>query len=808
MPKDNIELLRTEAIRLLQVEISLLQRMKESEGVIVVDQSGGHQTFSPDSVDKDLAMLRGEASKLEHLDMVLAVVGTMKAGKSTTINAIVGSEVLPNRNRPMTALPTRIRHTPGQKEPLLHMENNGPLNDLLKKLNQALATPEGQDIQEEYKHEPDMAELLQFIQEHGQFSQTHNGPQAIFDFLKGLNDLVRLASALEIEFPFSSYTHIDDIPVIKVEFSHLAHLPTSIGNLTLLDTPGPNEAGQVHLRHMLREQLKNASAVLAVLDFTQLKSDADQQVRDELKRIADVAQNRMFALVNKFDEKNRNSDSAEQTRTLVAESLLQGRIDSTKVFPVSSKLGDLANRAQRELARHGRLPEPGHESTAWVEDFGNAALGAFWEDDIKDPQRVQKAANRLWEKSLFSAPLDNVIHKAHEQAAVLAISSAAAKLADIGNKLNNFLNARETALGKTNDELKAQIDSLNGDIVRIQSLEEEARESASKALEDIKKTMSAAIKETKSRIGHELDKNFNDAKEIEKQQVVQRAANEQLHGSLFGVLGAFWGSPSAKKPLRKKSRFGYEFDPQNTVIKLDSPREAEEIIKGIDKGVQDIFSEQEQRLTEASGRFIEDFQKKFDEDISKKANEVIGELNKRLKGEGFAIHLKVPHMPHLSMRGDNMNSLHNLIEDKRRWETRKRHKKGVWGTVCSWFNTDDWGTEEYQARVGSIEIDTVKIRKAIAEKVDRIFKDLDSTVQETIKKSLEEQVGDFFDEIKQTVNALRADLNQSILDKQKSQESQKTLATLLRKLKRQAPAIQQDSEALHQDVQTLLGEAA
>ncbi|HBV0140261.1 TPA: antirestriction protein [Escherichia coli] len=29
--------------------------------------------------------------------MVLAVVGTMKAGKSTTINAIVGQEILPNR---------------------------------------------------------------------------------------------------------------------------------------------------------------------------------------------------------------------------------------------------------------------------------------------------------------------------------------------------------------------------------------------------------------------------------------------------------------------------------------------------------------------------------------------------------------------------------------------------------------------------------------------------------------------------------------------------------------------------------------
>lgn len=62
-------------------------------------------------------MLQNELCKVTRLEMVLAIVGTMKAGKSTTINAIVGTEVLPNRNRPMTALPTLIRHTCGKKIP-------------------------------------------------------------------------------------------------------------------------------------------------------------------------------------------------------------------------------------------------------------------------------------------------------------------------------------------------------------------------------------------------------------------------------------------------------------------------------------------------------------------------------------------------------------------------------------------------------------------------------------------------------------------------------------------------------------------
>lgn len=71
-------------------------------------------------------MLQAELRKTTQQEMVVAIVGTMKARKSTTINAIVGKEVLPNRNRPMTALPTLIRHTPGQKEPVLHFTHAGP----------------------------------------------------------------------------------------------------------------------------------------------------------------------------------------------------------------------------------------------------------------------------------------------------------------------------------------------------------------------------------------------------------------------------------------------------------------------------------------------------------------------------------------------------------------------------------------------------------------------------------------------------------------------------------------------------------
>ena len=315
MHEQNIETIRSEAQRLIEMEVKLLQKMLDEPGVLAAGQKGQIQTFDRDSTLKHIEVLQGERTKLTDLEMVLAVVGTMKAGKSTSINAIVGTEVLPNRNRPMTALPTLIRHTPGQTEPLLKFDNNEPIQRLMNTLRNELIKPKNREALDGLKSDPDMQGLITLIECNGQYKQIYRGADAIFKFLKGLNDLVRLSRDLGVEFPFSDYDEIHEMPVIEVEFVHLRETSKTQGRLTLLDTPGPNESGQPHLRKMLREQLGKASAVLAILDFTQLKSDADAEVRKELQEIAEVSKGRLYTLVNKFDQKDRHGDSKSVPRT-------------------------------------------------------------------------------------------------------------------------------------------------------------------------------------------------------------------------------------------------------------------------------------------------------------------------------------------------------------------------------------------------------------------------------------------------------------------------------------------------------------
>ena len=157
---------------------------------------------------------------------------------------------------------------------------------------------------------------------------------------------MRVAKELLILPPYEEYEAIDSLPRIEVEFFHLKNNDDSDhGRLSILDTPGPNEFGQSDaLKKVFRKQLAQASAVLLVIDYTQLNSEADGTVREEIASIQESLGERLFALVNKFNNASKNTMDTEATKKYVSEHLLEN-IPSERVFPVSSWQAYLANRA-------------------------------------------------------------------------------------------------------------------------------------------------------------------------------------------------------------------------------------------------------------------------------------------------------------------------------------------------------------------------------------------------------------------------------------------------------------------------------
>ncbi|EKB2920232.1 dynamin family protein [Escherichia coli] len=470
MHEKNIALLCDEADRLLQLNINLLRQMVDEPDVLSDSKNENGLLFDKRKALKRIEELEGEQIKTARREMVLAVVGTMKAGKSTTINAIVGQEILPNRNRPMTSVPTLIRHVPGKTEPVLHLEHIQPVRNLLITLQEKLAPPAGQQVAQTLLQTGDTRELLDILTDDGWLKNEYHGEEEIFTGLASLNDLVRLAAAMGSEFPFDEYAEVQKLPVIDVEFSHLVGMDACQGTLTLLDTPGPNEAGQPQMEVMMRDQLQKASAVLAVMDYTQMNSKADEDVRKELNAIADVSVGRLFVLVNKFDEKDRNGDGADAVRQKVPAMLNSDVLPASRVYPGSSRQAYLANRALHELRKNGTLPV----DEAWVDDFVREAFGRMKKDYVcKDSELATEGATDLWEGSLIDQLITEVIQSSHSRAAALAVDSAAAKLMQNAENVSEYLSLRHQGLQQSIQSLQAHITSLLADIREIADCQEQ-----------------------------------------------------------------------------------------------------------------------------------------------------------------------------------------------------------------------------------------------------------------------------------------------------------------------------------------------
>ena len=824
MHEDNIANLREEALRLIQLELASLEKMKQAPGLLSAS-ADSQQTFDQVSADAAIKVLQGEAAKLEKLNMVLAVVGTMKAGKSTTINAIVGTEVLPNRNTPMTAIPTLIRHVPGQKDPVLHLTHREPLDALCHQLQLQLdASATVQRIKD--SGDADLYELALNVREGRVLPEVSEGAAAIFQTLKGINDLVRLSgpALLNIDFPFDEYSSVANLPVICVEFAHLEENTGGTGTLTLLDTPGPNEAGQDRLRPMLKEQLSKASAVLAVMDYTQLKSEADAQVRADLLEIAEVARGRLYALVNKFDQSDRNGMKADAVKQFVQElmSSTQGPVlQAEQIFPVSSRYAYLANRARHEVERHGSLPLPAHGT--WVEDFGELALGRRWESKIEDVQDVREAAAELWKDSLFDAPLSGVIQMAHANAAVLAVDAASAKLLDYATKMSNQCNAREMALLMDAKNLRELVQGLQDDIESIGKCEQAAKDSQEEQVKNFTAALDSHFdnltKEVKAQLKDyfQLGKHDEKARNIKRRQdEIKRRQDEKDQDNLRAKRDPIY---RLRRALQRE--FGHggaeqmcpadplsDFDPSNPVIKFETDQKAAQaLLTKIEASVGSIFGKAGKGIEASLDAGLQEFEASFQEDVVEKARDVLDAVLRRLEKDGLgALQLELPQQRGMALHLSGQQMLAEALETRTVNRTRLVHQSGFWGGLKRTFDFfgNEWGQDRRSYQEEHYDVDLSKIREKVLASADASFKGLHEAVASQVKVPLARAVDQFFEAFRGHVEVVRGDLLRGLSDKSEEDSQQRLILNGLRDLQKDLPGQRQDAEKLKAEISGVL----
>ncbi|HFM1984612.1 TPA: dynamin family protein [Escherichia coli] len=794
MHEKNIALLCDEADRLLQLNINLLRQMVEEPDVLSDSKNENRLLFDKQKALKRIEELEGEQIKTARREMVLAVVGTMKAGKSTTINAIVGQEILPNRNRPMTSVPTLIRHVPGKTEPVLHLEHIQPVRNLLITLQEKLATPAGQQVAQTLQQTGDTRELLDILTDDGWLKNEYHGEEEIFTGLASLNDLVRLAAAMGTEFPFDEYAEVQKLPVIDVEFSHLVGMDACQGTLTLLDTPGPNEAGQPQMEVMMRDQLQKASAVLAVMDYTQMNSKADEDVRKELNAIADVSAGRLFVLVNKFDEKDRNGDGADAVRQKVPAMLNSDVLPASRVYPGSSRQAYLANRALHELRKNGTLPV----DEAWVDDFVREAFGRMKKDYVcKDSELATEGATDLWECSLIDQLITEVILSSHSRAAALAVDSAAAKLMQNAENISEYLSLRHQGLMQSIQSLQAHITSLLEDIREIAGCQEQVTADVRMAMEEIDARTRELLTGVCTSLEEELNDYFRSGKRKEQQMLEEENSAQPRERNAFAFFHDIFGTGNQHDRMR-------DFDPDSPEIKFSDRREALELMTQIESTVTSLHREAEAQFRPELEKIVSGIETGFRGTALYATENIAGRINTRLEDEGFTVKISFPAVSQLQTRLAVKTNLSALIEERTETVTRRRRQSGLWGKICGAFGTSDWGWETYKEDVSRSVININTVRKEVMSLTRAYFGELQASIEQDINQPVRQEIDAFFCAFREKVEQLRNTLIQSAEDHKRDQQAQERLTRRLQALNERVPELITDSKALREELETML----
>lgn len=462
--KPNVQELQKDVIDLLR-QISAL--MNRASRALSAEETGGKYA----EFQKQVAE---EASKVENLELTMAIVAPMKAGKSTIINAIIGQDLLPSRNAAMTTLPTQIVFNAELTKPALTLSEEILLvfSKTLEALRQKIQTSEPDWIQEKIAQYPHLVDLLQKIQapEELPISAQTSGFEEIKNTLTDLNDIIRLCSLLEPSK--DSLSQLVNLPRIETPFWRSPGIaqPEKIGNLVIVDTPGPNEAGEhLKLTAVVAEQLRQSSIVLIVLDFTQLKTKAAEEVKQDVQKVIELrGKENLYVLINKIDQRIDNDMTPEQVRQFVTgEFGIGDSADKERVFEIAARRAFYATNFRLEHQEHPGI-DIAEMKTAQA--LAKQAFGDMWEVIFKSASvdQMESAAQSVWEKSGFAPFLDKAINALVESAAPRCMRSALNLSRSHLVKLRNQALIRTSDIANDAEELQRQVEAIDEDLNHLE----------------------------------------------------------------------------------------------------------------------------------------------------------------------------------------------------------------------------------------------------------------------------------------------------------------------------------------------------
>jgi GTPase SAR1 family protein len=821
---DVMDLFRAEARRLATtcVEIAELtgKTLKSDR-----DDAAEQRELAGVDLDEIRTTLGNEIVKLERNEATIAIIGTVKSGKSTTINAIVGAEVVPSRDQPMTTFPTLVVHCPGVKVPVLTFPLAAQFIELVADVRAEIKTRKARDrkafdsLIASASQSEDLLGLIRDIEaDNLAIVERSEGAEAMA-LLMSINDLTRLAHKLAVPLESVEAKHLllKDTPSIEIEFEYLrAGLGTYSGSLALVDTPGPDEAGQSkRLSAVVAEQLQNASAIILVTRFSQLGAESTESLARLLGRLPKTAAKRLFVLMNHYDQRDRRVNRKPKEDYKAAERRTRAEHRRTAAefvaphcggdpealtahtFPTSARHALRSTQAGR--AHHAEQPLDLDEE--WVMDFALLAFGESWQpEQLAEPGAVGRGIATVWESSMFDEPLREIIAKTAENASATLVESCLEKLRAHGSPLFDMLNLRASAFKQGIEQLQQVMSESEEELHRLQETELQTEAFIQEMHEQLRAITKASLKLTVTRADAYIERYFEtgDPEAIASLQAppehsAQRALPKPRRSR--GPRGPGWlkqqvgrvadaakyrsarlfrrGDESLRRLLQRMPQFTVEKDgTKDRRIRADSEGHArmlaESIVRGVDGFYDESLRQLERILNEEFGTFATQIRTNarlsFDQNWNHFRDRLQDVFNITIDPPAFTVDLRASQTPGTPDEFVLTEQRRIFVRLEREGEGVQRWIGGLFSVLG--FNTDDWGFELVATSRNDYFLNVPDIRATLATRQRKVREIVDAALA-AAQQSLDEEVERYRDSLRRKI----VDINSWLLAEQTARSS-------------------------------------
>ena len=630
-----IQYLQSDVIKLLE-EISALMALTKNN--LRQDNAGNKYGYFSQEVDRSI-------SNVVNLELRMAIVAPMKAGKSTIINAIVGQDLLPSRNAAMTTIPTKIIFNARRENPVLVLnpEIISVFEDAWNSLQTQMNSWGTEVTSEKIAHYPHLKDLVTQIQTNRfEIEQEITDNANISRVLIDLNDIVRLSSTVDpTKDPLAKLV---DLPCIETPFWHSETSENSryLGDLVIVDTPGPNEArDHLVLTAVVEQELKQSSIVLIVLDFTQLNNQAAEAVKKQVQPVIDlIGKENLYVLINKVDQRRQGDMTVEQVKEFVYADLnLSESSDSDRIFEISARQAFCATRFLLELQQNSGINITEMNT---VEALAQEVLGIDWQEDLAKikVEELKKKANKLLSNSGFTPFLKKAIQALRKSAALKCILSALNRCHGLLRILKTDLTLRINILTQEAKKLEEKITTISSDLESLESCCTRLM-----SVDNMKNNLQSNLKKMIEQLQEESLINIKiylDEQEYEKEDFVQKV---DIHPR-ESLLNNLDNDGNLPKFITDKltDNFG---NITNKIIEFSSANEAKNfIIKAVSwsktraENCLQIGCERTANLIQQSQQELVEFLESETKIIVKKASPLLN--------EGFEFELSLPPNPSIN----------------------------------------------------------------------------------------------------------------------------------------------------------------